>query len=101
MHFVRRVVDPAAIHHVSDRALSNLPIGRVTAIAQRVDHRVLEMRAAPPSHEAIRVARPPLALQKGHHGLGEALLHVDDGAVLIERQGLDFASEDLGRFHDV
>src|SRR6266511_3123275 len=64
-HLVRRVADAAAIHHVSDRALSDLPIGRMPAIAQRVDHRVLEVRAAPPGDEAIRLAVPTLALEEG------------------------------------
>src|SRR5262249_56664432 len=63
-HIVRRVADAAAIHHVADRALSDLPIGRVPAIAQRVDHRVLEMRAAPPGDEAMRLAVPTLALEE-------------------------------------
>src|SRR5205807_979632 len=54
--FVRRVPDAAAIHHVRHRALSDLPIGRVPAIAQRVDHRVLEVGAAPPGDEAVRPA---------------------------------------------
>src|SRR2546427_4892975 len=63
--FVRRVPDAAAIHHVRHRALSDLPIGRVPAIAQRVDHRVLEVGAAPPGDEAVRPAAPALALEKG------------------------------------
>src|SRR6266511_3123277 len=50
---------------VSARALSDLPIGRMPAIAQRVDHRVLEVRAAQPGDEAIRLAVPTLALEEG------------------------------------
>src|SRR5262249_12743002 len=100
-HLVRRVADAAAIHHVSDRALSDLPIGRMPAIAQRVDHRILEVRAAPPGDEAIRLAIPALALEKGGDRFGEPLLHVDDGAVLIERERLDVASEKFSRFHGV
>jgi hypothetical protein len=73
----------------------------VPAIAQRVDHRALEVGAAPPGDEAVRLAVPALAFEKGRDRLGEPLLHIDDGAVLIEGQRLDFASEDLGRFHDV
>src|SRR5262249_61797564 len=92
---VRRVADAAAIHHVSDRALSDLPIGRVLAIAQRIDHRVLEMRAAPPGDEAVRLAVPTLTLEERRDGLGQPLLHIDDGAVLVERQRLDLASEHL------
>jgi hypothetical protein len=98
-HLVRRVADAAAIHHVSDRALSNLPIGRMPAIAQRVDHRVLEVRAAPPGDETMRLAVPTLALEERRDGVGEPLLHIDDGAVLVERQRLDLASEHLGRYH--
>src|SRR5262249_17554399 len=100
-HLVRRVADAAAIHHVSDRALSDLAIGRMPAIAQRVDHRVLEVRAAPPGDEAIRLAVPTLALEERRDRLGQPLLHIDDGAVLIEGQRLDLASEDLGRCHGV
>src|SRR5256714_3455801 len=59
-----RVADAAAIHHVRDCALSDLPIGRMPAITQRIDHRVLEMRAPPPGDEAIRLALPTLALEE-------------------------------------
>ena len=79
--------------------MADLPVRRVAAIAQRVDHRVLEVRAAPPGDEAVGVALPALPLQKRRDGLGQALLHVDDGAVLVERQRLDLASEDLEVFH--
>jgi len=56
------------------------------AIAQRVDHRVLEMRAAPPGDEAMRLAVPAIALEERRDRLGQSLLHIDDGAVLVERQ---------------
>jgi hypothetical protein len=73
----------------------------VPAIAQRVDHRVLEVGAAPPGDEAVRLAVPLLAFEKGRDRLGEPFLHIDDGAVLIEDQRLDVASEHLGCLHDV
>src|SRR5262245_66287856 len=71
------------------------------AIAQRVDHRILEVRAAPPGDEAIRLAVPTLALEERRDRLGQPLLHVDDGAVLIEGHRLDLASEHLRSCHDV
>src|SRR5712672_259961 len=59
------------------------------------------MRAAPPGDEAIGLALPTFAFEKRRDRLGESLLHVDDRAVLIERQCLDVASERLGRLHGV
>src|SRR5262249_796120 len=53
----------------------------------------------PPGHEAAGVAAPALGLEERRHRLREALLHVDDGAVLIEGQGLDLALQDLRTFH--
>src|SRR5262249_50197369 len=74
---------------------------RMPAIAERVDHRVLKMSAAPPGDEAMRLAVPTLALEERRHSLGQPLLHIDNGAVLIERQRLDLASENLVRCHGV
>jgi hypothetical protein len=67
----------------------------VSAIAQRIDHRVLEVGASPPGDEAVRLSAPAFPLQEGRDGFGEALLHVDDGAVLVESQRFDFAPEDF------
>ncbi len=61
-----RVGDAAAVHDVGDRAMADLAIGRVPAVAQRVDHRVLEVRAPPPGDEAVRASRPsPSCLRNG------------------------------------
>src|SRR5271167_2018402 len=55
--------------------------------------------AAPPGDEAVRLARPALLFEKRRDGCGEPLLHVDDGAVLVECQRLDLAPEDFRLFH--
>ena len=94
-HLVLGVGDAAAIHDVGHGAVADLAVGRVAAVAQRVDHRVLEVRAPPPGDEAVGLALPALLLQEGRHGLGQALLHVDDGAVLVEHQRLDLALQDV------
>ena len=94
-----RVGDAAAVHDVGHGAVADLPVGRVAAVEQRVDHRVLEVRAPPPRHEAVGRAVPALLLQERRDGLGQPLLHVDDGAVLVEGQRLDLALEDLEAFH--
>src|SRR5262249_45196136 len=71
----------------------------VTPIEECIDHRVLEMRAPPPCDEAIGRALPALVAQERSDRIGEALLHVDNGAVLVEGQGLDLAFEDVRAFH--
>src|SRR4030095_2456353 len=43
-----RVGDAAAVHNERRRAMPDLAVGRMAAIAQRVDHRVLEVCTAPP-----------------------------------------------------
>jgi hypothetical protein len=79
--------------------MADLSVGRVAAVAQCIDHRVLEVRASPPSDEAIGIAAPTLFLQKWRDRLPQAFLHVDNGAVLIEDQHLDLALEDVRAFH--
>jgi hypothetical protein len=79
--------------------MPDLPVRRVPAIAEGVDHGVLEVGPAPPCDEAVRGAIPRFALAEGCHGLRQSLLHIDDGAILIERQCFDFALEDLRVFH--
>ena len=59
------------------------------------------MRAAPPSDETVRLSIPALLFQEGRDGLGKPLLHIDDGTVLVERQHLDFAPQNVRRFHHV
>src|SRR5438876_820400 len=81
--------------------MPDLPVRRMSAIAERVDHRVLVVRATPPGDETVRLSIPALPLQEGCDGLGEPLLHIDDGAVLVERQHLDFAPQDAKRFRHV
>src|SRR5262245_36779545 len=49
----------------------------------------------------MRLAVPTLALEERRDGLGQPRLHIDDGAVLVERQRLDLASEHLGSCHGV
>ena len=94
-HLVLGVGDAAAIHDVGNGTMADLPVRRVATIAQRVDHRVLEVCAPPPGDEAVRLAVPAFRLQEGRRGLGEPLLHVDDGAVLVERQYFDLALQDV------
>ena len=79
--------------------MADLSVGRVAAVAQCIDHRVLEVCASPPGDEAIGIALPTLFLQKWRDRLAQALLHVDNGAVLIEDQHLDLALEDVRAFH--
>ena len=98
-NLVLRIGNAAAVHDVGDGAMADLPVRRMSAIAQRIDHRVLEVRAAPPGDEAVRLAMPPFAFQEGRHGLGEPLLHVDDGPVQVERQRLDLALQHARSFH--
>jgi hypothetical protein len=71
--------------------MAYLAVRRVSSIAQRVDHRVLEVRAAPPGDEAAGLALPAFALEERPRRLGEPLLHVDDGPVLVEGERPDFA----------
>src|SRR5262245_4258341 len=49
----------------------------------------------------MRLAVPTLALEERRDGVGQPRLHIDDGAVLVERQRLDLASEHHGRCHRV
>src|SRR5215475_5264179 len=98
-NLVLAIADAAAIHDVGDGAMSDLPVRRMPAIAKRIDHRILEVRAAPPSDEAIWLANPALLLQEGRDGRGEPALHVDDGPVLVECERLDFALQDARGFH--
>ena len=55
----------AAVWLAWRRAMADLAVGRVPAIAQGVDHGVLEMGAAPPGDEAVGRAGPGLALSSG------------------------------------
>src|ERR1700730_11253866 len=97
--FILRVRNAAAIHHIRDGAMPDLAVGRVPAIAERINHRVLEVGAAPPSHETVGLAVPPFLLQKGRDRRNQSGLHIDNGAVLVECDRLDFALENFGMLH--
>ncbi len=94
-HFRLCVADAATIEHVADRPMADLPVWRMAAIEKRINHRVFEVRAPPPRDKARRIAGPSLSLEKRRRGFGQAALHIDDRAVLIERQCLDFAFQNL------
>jgi hypothetical protein len=53
------------------------------------------MRAAPPGNEIVRFSIPALLLQERRHGLSKACLHIDNGAVLVERQHFNFALQNV------
>ena len=86
---VHRVLDAGALHHVRNRAMTDLPVRRVLAMEQRVDHRVLEMRPSPPGDERIRIALPALLLEVRRRDRRQSGLHVDDRPVLVEHAHLD------------
>src|SRR5215470_13992373 len=44
---------------------------------------------------------PAFPLQERRDSLSKSFLHIDDGAVLVEREYFDFAPQDVGRFHRV
>lgn len=94
-HVVHRVVDLRAVHHMGNCAVSDLAIGRVLAMQQRIDHRILEMGPTPPCDEGIRIALPALLCKERCGDFNQAALHVDDGAVLIEHADLHVALDRL------
>jgi hypothetical protein len=98
-HFRVRVCNARAREHAVGGEMADLPIRRVLPVQQRVDHRVLEVRAPPPGDEIICIALPALALEEAGHGFAESTLHVDDCAVLVEHADLDGALEHLS-VHD-
>src|SRR5262245_40819739 len=59
------------------------------------------MRAAPPGNKIICLSIPALLFQERCHGLSEPFLHIDDGAVLVERQYFDFAFQNVMYFAHV
>jgi len=79
--------------------MTNLPIGRVLAAEQRVDHRVLEMRASPPGDKGVGISLPAFRLQKGFCYLGKPRLHVYDRSILIEHTNLDRVFENVSNLH--
>src|ERR1700722_2431604 len=80
--------EAGAVHDMGDRAVADLAIGRVLAMQQRIDHRVLEMGAPPPGHEGIGIAAPALRLQERGSDGRQPALHVDHRAVLVEHADL-------------
>src|SRR6266436_10372964 len=87
--FVHSVTNSGTLKNIGHRAMTNLPIGRVLAAEQRVDHRVLEMRASPPGDKGVGISLPAFRLQKGFCYLGKPRLHVYDRSILIEHTNLD------------
>src|SRR5262249_10561936 len=83
------VGDSGAIHHMGDGAMADLAIGRVLAMQERIDHRILEMGAAPPGDERVGIAAPALRVQEWRRDRHQSALHVDDRAILIEHADLD------------
>ena len=73
--------------------VSDLAVRRVLPVQERIDHRVLEVRAPPPGDERIRPPVPAFLLQVGRNHLGQALLHVHDRSVLVEHADLDLRLE--------
>ena len=100
-HLIMRMRDAGTVHHMRDRAVPDLAIGRVPAMQQRIDHRVLEMRAPPPGDEGIGIAAPALRLQEGRGDGDEPALHVHDRAVLVEHADLDAGFDGLGAHGDL
>ena len=70
------VLDARAAHDARHRAMPELPVRRVAASAERIDHRVLDSGVPPPGHGAKRVAGSALAGEERRHRRGEAVLHV-------------------------
>src|SRR5215813_10444100 len=81
--------------------MSDLPVRRMPAITQRVDHRVLEVCASPPGNEVIRLSVPALPLQERRDGLSKPMLHIDDGAVLVEGEDFYLAPQDIKRLNHI
>jgi hypothetical protein len=95
-HLVQGVRDPRALENPGQRPVADLPVWGVLPLQEGIDHRVLEVHAAPPGHEGVGIARPALPAEVRGDRLGESRLHVDHGAVLIEHAHLDPGSK-LGR----
>src|SRR6516162_8839969 len=81
--------------------MSDLPIRRMPAIAQRVDHRVFEVCASPPGNEIIRLSVPALPFQERCDGLSKPLLHIDDGTVLVEGEDFYLPPQDIKRLNHI
>ena len=52
-----------------------------------------------PNSDDQMSASDPLPLKEGGHHFRQSFLHVDHGAVLVEGENLDLASEPFDRFH--
>jgi hypothetical protein len=57
------------------------------------------MRPPPPRHEGMRISSPTFRPEIGRRDLGQAGLHVDHGAVLIEHAHLDGSFQLLDTAH--
>src|SRR5262249_17166609 len=83
-----------------DRIVSLYPADRSFSRAAITSGNGL-MRAPPPSDETVRLSIPAFPRQERRDSLSKSFLHIDDGAVLVEREYFDFALQDVGRFHRV
>src|SRR5262244_2854251 len=88
-----------ALQRVGERYAANLTVGQMRAVQQRIDHRVLEVRAPPPGHQARWLTLPALGLEIRPYGCGEPRLHVNDGAVEVEHAQLHRRSQLFERPH--
>ena len=95
MHFILIIGDAAAVHDMGHGAMADLTIRGMPPIAESIDHGALEVSAPPPGDEAVRRSIPTFIFQKWLDHRSEALLHVDNGSVLVEYQPLDFTLEDF------
>jgi hypothetical protein len=90
-NLVLRERNAAAVHDIRDCALPDLPVRRMPAVAERVDHRVLEMRTAPPGTKLSGFPSQPFCLRNGVTASVSPFCMSTMRPVLVERQRPDFA----------
>ena len=90
---IQRLMDVILAFPILVLALADFPVGGMSPLQQRIDHRVLEVGAPPPGDDGAGIAAPPLGFQERGDVGGEPALHVDDRAVLVEHDDLDAALE--------
>src|SRR6185437_3410003 len=84
-----RELDAGALHHMGDRAVTDLAVRRMLAMQQGIDHRIFKMRPTPPGHKRVRIALPAFVLEKWRGDGRQPPLHIDHRSVLIEHAHLD------------